>query len=137
LSGGTAAAGVSVPVSYLQVVNNGSNSTSLTGFWLEQNGTASTDAVVGFVVVDDKGTFEGSIGGTEQTKPFGDNTVFIPMEIVFAPYEMKLFTIKAIVTNDISNHVGLNLKIDVSSVVASNQVKAVFPIRGTTWIINQ
>ena len=50
---------------------------------------------------------------------------------------MKLFTIKAIITNDISDHIEQTLKIDVSSVDANNEVKGVFPIRGTTWTINQ
>lgn len=135
LSGGIARAGTSVPVSYLYLRNTGKDYTTLTGFWVTQNGSASTKAVIGFTSVDDKEIAHGATGGSEGTTPFKNGSAFVPMDIVFTPGQERLFTIKAILTSDVSSYAGTQLKIDVTGVESNAQESGVFPIRGTTWTI--
>lgn len=135
LVGGTVHTGASVPVSYLQLENVGKEQTTIKGFWLKQNGSASTKSVIGFTATDDLEIAHGSVGGVEGTTPFNNGRVFVPITMTFAPGQMRLATIKAILTNNISSHVGTQLKIDVESVESNAQEKGTFPIRGTTWTI--
>ncbi len=135
LSGGTARAGTSVPVSYLYIRNTGKENARLEGFWVKQNGSASTKAVIGLTSVDDKEIAHGSVGGSEGSTPFKDGLAFVPIEIMFTPGQERLFTIRAILTDDVSSYAGAQLKIDVTGVESNASEKGTFPIRGTTWTI--
>lgn len=135
LVGGTVHAGQSVAVSYLQITNIGKEGALLKGFWIKQNGSASTTSVTGLSTVDDKGGSRGFSGGVEGSTPFQNGSALAPTDAFFAPGQMKLFTIKAIMTNAISLHVGTQLMIDVTSIETTATVRGQFPIRGTTWTI--
>lgn len=138
LSGGTASAGVSLPVAYLQVINSGNTPITLKEFRLQQNGSASAESVVGFIVIDEKNN-RVSASDNNVTELFPSGTALIPINVVFAPHEMKLFTIKVVISNNISMNLGRDLKIDVASATVEGDIEiaARFPIRGTTWVINQ
>ena len=137
LSGGLARAGVSVPVSYLQIKNTGKESATLKGFWVKQNGSAAVQSVIGFSTIDDKGGSQGFTGGIEGMTPFINGQAFAPTQaIVLAPGQMKLFTIKAMMSNNISSYIGSQLMIDVTGVDATAAIKGAFPIRGTTWTLS-
>jgi hypothetical protein len=136
LVGGTVHAGGSVPVSYLQVANIGNGYASIKGFYIKQNGSASADAVIGLTTVDDRNGSRGSVGGVEGSTPFKNGTAFAPVtNVILAPGDMKLFTIKVVMTSNVSSYIGQQLMIDVQSVDTNATVSGSFPIRGTTWTI--
>lgn len=135
LSGGVARASASVPISYLQITNTGKENASLKGFWVKQNGSASVQSVVNFTTIDDKGSSQGSSGGTEGATLFKDGLAFAPTDAMFAPGQMRLFTIRVVLSKNISSNIGKNLKIDVASIETSARVEGSFPIKGTTWTI--
>ncbi len=137
LSGGTAHAGGSVAVSYLQITNVGKECALLKGFWVKQNGSAPVESIIGLTTVDDKGGSRGSTGGIEGATPFQNGLALAPTHALFAPGQMRLFTIKAIITQDVSMYVGLQLMIEVASIETTAAVRGQFPIRGTTWVIAQ
>ena len=127
-----------MPISYLMIVNRGSYAARLKGFWVKQNGSAPTRTVTGLSTVDDKGGSRGSIGGTEGSTPFNDGFALAPTDALFVPGQMRLFTIKAMMSSDISAHIGTQLKIDVTSLKAEDvTVTGSFPIRGTTWTLSE
>ncbi len=132
LSGGTVHAGESVPVAYLQITNIGSNGTVLTGFWVTQYGSASVESVIGLSTVDDKGGSRGSVVGSDL---FEDDVALAPTDAYFAPGQMRLFTIKANVTDDIQEHRGTTLMLDLTGLETDATVRDEFPIEGTTWTI--
>jgi hypothetical protein len=134
LAGGYTQAGKSTPISYLQITNTGKQSATLKGFWVKQNGSASTESIIRLETVDDKG---GSRGASETSNSlFKNGKAFAPTNAEFAPGQTKLFTIKAIMDDNISAYKGKELKIDVDSIEIGASIKGNFPIRGTTWIIN-
>ncbi|MEK7136293.1 MAG: hypothetical protein AAB821_01750 [Patescibacteria group bacterium] len=135
LFGGTARAGTAVPVSYLQITNIGKETATLNGFWVKQTGSASTGAVIGLTTIDGSGGSKGTIGGTEGSTPFKNNLAFVPTEAVFAPGQMRVFTIKAVMSSNISVHLGKQLNIAVTSVDTTASPKGPFPIHGATWTI--
>ncbi len=135
LSGGTARAGSTVPVSYLQITNTGKELISLKGFSLAQNSLVSIQSVIGFTSVDDRGDSRGSVGGVEGSVVFKNGQAYVPANTVLAPGEMRLFTIKAMLSANVSAYIGQQLALDVISVDSNSAIKAVFPIRGTTWTI--
>lgn len=135
LLGGTARGGMSASVSYLQVVNIGKEQAVIKGFVVKQNGSASTDVIAGLTAVDDTETARGSIGGVEGKSPFKDGSATVPIEVTLAPGQMRLFTIKAILANDVAKHVGAQLKIDVVGVITTAGIRNSFPVRGTTWTL--
>ena len=135
LSGGIARAGTSVPVSYLQVTNTGSATAYLTGFWVKQNGNASVKSVIGLTTVDDTGTIRDGVVGAQGTTPFKSDLGFAPINATFAPGQMRLFTIKAVLGNNPGTSLGKQLVIDVESVETKSSTLGPFPIRGTTWTI--
>lgn len=135
LSGGDARGGATVPVSYLYIVNTGKGKVSLNGFWVKQNGSASTKAVIGLTAVDDKEIAHGAVGGSEGGTPFSNGVAFVPLNITFTPGQERLFTIKAMLTSNVSSYAGTQLKIDVTGVESNASEKGAFPIRGTTWTI--
>jgi hypothetical protein len=135
LYGGVVHAGTAVPVSYLQITNTGTKEATLNGFWVKQNGSASPDAVIGLTTVDDQGGSRGSAGGVEGSSLFSKGVAFVPTSAIFAPGQMRLFTIKAILTKNVAAHLGKQLALDVQSLDVSVKGNGVFPIRGTTWTI--
>jgi hypothetical protein len=136
LSGGTVHAGEAVPISYLQITNTGSAGAHLTGFWVSQEGSAPTESIIGLTTVDDRGGSRGSIGGVEGAAPFQNGSALVPTDAYFAPGQMRLFTIKAIMSHSVTANVGTDLMLDVSSLVTTAGVQGQFPIRGTTWTIS-
>jgi hypothetical protein len=135
LTGGIARGGMSVPVSYIQIKNIGPEPATLKGFWIRQNGSAPQQSVIGLSTVDDKGGSRGYTGGVEGATPFKDNMAFAPTDAVFAPGQMKLFTIKAQLGANINSYLGSQLMIDVVSLDANANMSGQFPIRGTTWTL--
>lgn len=135
LSGGMTRAGASVPISYLKVVNTGKEPIDINGFSVKQNGSASTKSIIGLTASDDTGSTHGSVGGTEGTTPFKDGIATVPVYTTVAPGSMRLFTIKAVLSNNASAYIGKQLMIDVASVGTNGSTKGAFPIRGTTWMI--
>lgn len=135
LAGGVATAGSEVPISYLQIRNSGKESVLLQGFWVKENGSAAPRAVIGFSAIDDQGVSRGRTGGSEGSTPFKNGLVFVPAVATFAPGEMRLYTIKGVLTSNTSAYRGQQLMIDVTALDATASVKGVFPIRGTTWTI--
>jgi len=135
LFGGTARAGANVPVSYLQITNIGKETANLKGFWVKQNGSASTQSVIGLTVIDGSGGSKGAIGGTEGSTPFKNGLAFVPTDSIFAPGQMRVFTIKAVMSSNVSAHLGKQLNIAVTSVDTTASPKGPFPIPGATWTI--
>src|SRR3989344_3718797 len=137
LFGGTAHAGGSVSVSYLQITNVGTEGAVLKGFWLTQNGTALGESIIGLTTVDDTGGLRSSVGGTDGATPFQGGRAVAPTDAYFAPGQMRLFTIKAVMAPDVSAYVGMSLMVDVASIESTAAVTGSFPIRGTTFTIAQ
>lgn len=136
LFGGTVRAGSSVSVSYLQVSNISKDPAVVKGFSVKQNGNASVESIIGFTSVDDKNGSRGSVGGVEGATPFKNGIAFVPVtNVTLASGEMKLFTIKAVLTKNAFAHVGKQLMIDVVAVDSNAKVMGTFPIRGTTWSV--
>lgn len=138
LSGGSARANATVALSYLQVTNTGKEAVVLKGFWVKQNGTADTRAILSLSTVDDKGASRGFAGGIAGADLFKSGLAYAPItDGTFLPGQMRLFTIKAGMAANASSYAGKNLMIDVASLDADGSVKGAFPIRGTTWTIVQ
>lgn len=136
LLGGIAHGGKAVPVSYLQVINVGKNPAVVHSFDITQTGTAPVGSITGITIVDDSGSVGGSIGGIPGATPFKNTNATIPFEAAFAPGQMRLFTIKAILANIVSPYLNTQLRIVVSGITTNAaSVKAVFPIQGTLWTI--
>jgi hypothetical protein len=135
LMGGTARAGAAVSISYLQVINVGKVPATIQGFTVKQNGSASTDALIGLTVADDAGVRQGTLGGVVGAKPFREGSATIPTQILLLPGSMKLFTIKALLAPNVSAFLGTQLKMSVTSVGTNAHTKSAFPIAGTTWTI--
>lgn len=131
LQGGTAKANASVPISYLQITNVGNEPAYLRGFWVKQNGTAPTASVVTLTTIDDQGGSQGA----SLSLPFNNGSAFAPTGAMFAPGQMRLFTIKAVIASNISAYIGTQLMIDVSSIDTNAKASGAFPIRGTTWTL--
>jgi hypothetical protein len=125
LSGGTARVGTTVPISYLKVVNTGKTSGTLTGFSLRQNGSAPASAVSSFETVD----------GTGQIRATSSDILFVPTNASFAPGEMRVFTIKAVLGSASVASIGKDLKYEVTALQGNMVATAKFPIQGTTWTI--
>jgi hypothetical protein len=138
LAGGIARGGTSVPISYLQITNTGNATATLKGFWVKQNGNAPVGTVIGLSTVDDKGGSRGLNGGIEAATVFTNGQAglaFAPTDAIFAPKQMRLFTIKAMIAGNISTAIGTQLMLDVSSLQADANIVGQFPIRGTTWTL--
>ncbi len=120
----------------LQVSNVGKGYALIKGFYIKQNGSASVDAIIGLTTVDDKNGSRGSVGGAEGSTPFKNGIAFAPVtNAILAPGEMKLFTIKVVMSSDVADYVNQQLMVDVQSVDTNATVSGAFPIRGTTWTI--
>jgi len=135
LWGGNAAHGASIPVAYVKLINTGKTTTSIDGFRLIENGSAPDDVVIGFSVSDDKGGSRATIGGFEGSKQFNKGSAFVPLPATLAPGQLRIFTIKAILSRDSGIHFGKQLLIDVAGVEGKASTKGTFPMRGTTWTL--
>lgn len=135
LSGGTVLAGMSIPVSYIQVTNTGKNATSLRGFQMTQQGNAPGLSVVGFSIIDDKGGSSGFTGGVVGSTPFVNGSATALADATLLPGQRKLFTIRASMASSLSGYSGTQLKLDVTGVETDATVSGTFPIRGTTWVL--
>ena len=135
LVGGTVKAGASVPVSYLQVINIGKSAGTATSFTLKQNGSASTESVIGFTISNDQSPLITKVIATPTSPLFSNGYVVIPVNVVMTPGQMRLFTIKAIIAPSVTTDFGKQLKLDVTSVTTNATMQSLFPIRGTTWTI--
>jgi hypothetical protein len=129
LGGGTAKAGTTVPISYLQVRNVSSSTVAVKGFWVVNNGSAADDAVVAFSSVDDQGNNRTAATGT-----LHNGKAFIPSTSVLAPGERRLFTLKAQIAPTVRT--GTTLMLNVASVDAASGFRGSFPILGTTWALS-
>lgn len=130
LTGGTAGANESVPVSYLQVRNNGKAAVHIEGFWVKQNGTAPASAIESFTVVD--GTGNVRITTDEALK---DGAMFVKTDVTIAAGAFSLFTIKANLESSLGSSAGKNLKIDVTGIDGAAKTVGKLPIKGTTWVL--
>lgn len=137
LMGGNAAAGSSVPVAYVKLVNTSSATTTITGFRLSENGSAPDNVVIGFTTSDDKGGSRTTVGGTEGTTQFKNGIATVPLNATLAPGQLRIFTIKAILSRTSGSSSGTQLMINVAGVVTGAGVKGAFPIRGTTLTLTQ
>lgn len=137
LAGGTATPGSTEPISYLQVLNEGTATTTIKGFWVKEDGNTPVNAVIGFSSVDDKGNYRTNVGGVEGNAPFVNGQAYVPSGGVIGPMQMKLFTIKAQLSAFAGQYAGTNLMLDVTGVDANAAFLNTFPIRGTTWVISQ
>lgn len=137
LFGGVTTSGKTIPVSYLQITNNGDTSETLNGFWVKQNGNAPADVIVGLTTVDDRGGSRGYVETTKYKSLFNNNLAFVPTNLTFAPGEMRLFTIKAILDNNAYSYSGKQISIDVDAIEFTKKFTAGFPIKGTTWVIGK
>jgi len=135
LNGGTAKGGATIPVSYIQVINIGNAIGKVEAFNIKQNGSASTNAVVGFTLTDNRSTASVSVGSVARPIVFKDGVAKLPVNILIGAGEMRLFTIKAILAPMVGANMAKQLKLDVVSVDTNGKMGGTFPIRGTTWTL--
>ncbi|MBY0110434.1 hypothetical protein K2Y00_00280 [Patescibacteria group bacterium] len=137
LMGGNATPGSSIPVSYIKLVNTSKEMAQIKGFELIQNGSASTDVIIGFSTNDDKGGSRTTIGGSEGFKAFKGSKAYVPLEASLSPGQIRIFTIKALISRNSGLYAGKNLMLDVASVDTNAAVKGTFPIRGTAFTLTR
>lgn len=130
LIGGTAKKGMTVPVSYLQVINIGKTPGNVESITLKQNGSAPTNVVTELSVFNERGLLS-----THTGLSFVNGVATIPVTIPLAAQEMQLLTLKATLAPELSMNVGKQMKLDVTSVATNGAMQSVFPIRGTTWTL--
>ena len=135
LGGGIAVPGTSVPVAYIQVRNTGTASTTLNGFTLIETGSIPDEIVTGFSVNDDKGGSRQTFGGSEGTTQFKKGSVFVPLPYTLKAGELRIFTIKAILSANKRLYGNAELKINVSGVDTGAKITGALPIVGTTWMV--
>lgn len=136
LVGGVAKKNQTIGLSYLQVLNVGLESATITGIRLKQTGSASTNALLTLSAIDDTELAKGQVGKIG-TSPFTSGEAKIPITLTLKPKETRLFTLKAIMASDVSDYVGDTLKLVVSGVDSRSTIKGTFPIRGVTWTIGE
>lgn len=128
LTGGKTMGGATIPISYVQVINIGSAQGNVEHFKIKQNGSASTDTILGFTVSNEQG-----ILATHMSVTFKDGIATIPVVIPLASKAMQLITLKAILAPVVMTQFGKQLMLDIVSVGTNAKVYTGFPIRGTTW----
>ena len=133
LIGGVARPGASVAVAYLQIINIGNATATLTGLTLNQTGTAPLAAVVGLTAVTDNGVARGSVGNMLTGTPFVGTSTFVPLTVILAPREMRLVTIKAVMSPVLSPYLGTTLTLRVAGVSGNLKSQAAWPLFGTVW----
>ncbi len=132
LMGGNIAHGGTAPVAYVKITNTGTSATSIKGFTLTENGTAPDDVVIGFTTNDDKGGSRTTVGGLESTKQFKNGSAYVPLAATIEPKQFRIFTIKAMLSQNSGAYFGKQLRINVASVDSSASVSGAFPMLGTT-----
>lgn len=134
LWGGYARAGQTVPVSYLKVTNHGKESATISGFYVEQRGTASTAALTQFSSYDDQAQVLAS--ASAQTA-FTNGRAFVPAPFTVEAGKTRLFTLKTTVAPYVLTHVGKQIQLVVSGIETNaKKTSAAFPIPGTTWTVS-
>lgn len=133
LIGGIAHPGATLAVGYLQLINIGLATTTITNVTLTQSGNAPVVSIVGLTTISDNGVAKGSVGSMLSATPFIGNTATVPLGLVLAPKEMRLVTIKAITTSNITPYLGTKLMLLVSGVGTTAQVQSKLPLFGTIW----
>lgn len=136
LVGGIAKGDQTVGLSYLQILNTSLEPVAITGIRVNQTGTASTDTILTLSATDDTGLHKGQIGKIGSS-PFKSNEALIPISLTIEAKSMRLFTLKAILGNDITDDIGNTLKITVVGVESQSLVKGTFPIRGAVWTLGR
>lgn len=136
LSGGIADSGKSVPVAYIRVSNPGSVRAAIDGFTLTQNGSAPVESVIGFSTSDDKGGSRASYGGEEGAELFDGDEAFIPLEAIIEPQQVRIFTIKALMSSEASGKKNSALTLDLTAVDSTADIFGSFPVRGVTWTLS-
>lgn len=134
LLGGAAKRNQTVGVSYLQVLNVSLKPVIVTGIRVKQAGTASPDVVQTLSAIDDTELHKGQVGKIG-VSPFKSNEAVIPISVTIQPKEVRLFTLKALLANNVSDYFGDTLKLQISGVESRSLVKGTFPIPGVTWTI--
>lgn len=132
LMGGTGTAGASVPVAYVKVGNPSKDTVTLSGFTLKQNGSANVNAVSGFSTNDDKGGSRATVASA-----FKNGSSFVPLSATLAPGEVRIYTIKANLSSNLSAYAGTTLMLDVVDAETSATNSTTFPIKGTTWTLSR
>lgn len=133
LNGGTAVAGQSVPVSYLQVKNTGKGDVTVKGFWVKQNGSASADVIDSFTVIDGTGDSRVTTDIESGDPLLSGKATFVKTNITIATGGFSLFTIKANLDSSLGSEIGEDLEIVVTGADGAAKTKGAFPIYGTTW----
>lgn len=134
LTGGYAAPGSSIPVSYIKVTNTSNSPAHIDGFTLKQNGTASTDAVVSVSTNDDKGNSRYTTYGAGL---FKNGLMYVPLPAVVPPGQIRIYSIKVLLNSMSGNYAGGTLMLDVVSATTGASIPTSFPIRGTTWTLTR
>lgn len=135
LFGGNAAHGASVPVTYIKVSNTGTASTSISGFTLLETGSAPDSVVIGFTTNDDKGLHRATYGGLESTPQFKNGSAYVPLVDTIGPKQFRIYTIKAMLSQNSGSYYGKQLMINLASVDTRASVSGILPMRGTTWTL--
>lgn len=134
LWGGLARAGQTVPVSYLKVTNHGKESAFISGFYVEQRGTASTAALTRFSSYDDKAQV---LASADAQAALENGRAFVPAPLTIEAGQTRLFTLKTTVAPYVLTHVGKQIQIVVSGIQTNaKKTSAAFPIMGTTWTVS-
>ena len=134
LGGGTARANTNVAVAYLQLINLGSATATISGISMTQTDNAPVAAVTQLSAVSDNGLARGSVG-IPPTTPFVGQTATIPITLTLAPREMRLVTVKALMAPNLLPYLGTKLTLMTSSVTANAKIQSTFPIFGTIWTL--
>jgi hypothetical protein len=130
LQGGSAGAGDSVPVSYLQVRNTGKGAVTISGFKVKQAGSAPTSAIESFTVVDGSGSSR-----VTSDASFDDGVAVAKADVSIPAGSFALFTIKANLADSLKSASGKSLKIEVAGALGAEAVSGKFPVKGTVWTL--
>lgn len=133
LIGGIAHPGATVAVGYLQFINIGLATTTITNISLTQSGNAPVASIVGLTTISDNGVAKGSVGNMLSATPFIGNTATVPLGLVLAPKEMRLVTMKAVATSNVTPYLGTKLTLLVSGIGTTAHVQSKLPLFGTIW----
>lgn len=131
LMGGTARANESAPVFYLKLQNTSKAPVTISGVTMRQAGSAPTAAISHLTIIDEKGGSSGNSG----TNAFKNGSARIPTSATLAPGEMRLFTMRAVMSPSALSYFGTQVALELTGIESSAGVSGKFPIRGTTLTI--
>jgi hypothetical protein len=135
LVGGVIKNAGSASVAYIQTINIGKATGTVESITLTQKGNAQTSAIKGFTVTDNKSTTNVTFGSDLEPVVFKEGSVTIPLSTPIKGGDMRLFTIKVLLTNTATTNLGKHIKLDVSGIQTSGLEKMVLPIKGIAWTI--